>query len=78
MNVLCELSRTSGILDGTETNEVMLAQLREEALGLGSGIPEDFTQSLDALTQRVAGTKSQVQAALDTLMQEIGQLGGPS
>lgn len=76
--VVEQLLALAGIIDGTEANEVMLTQLREEILGSATGAPEGFTQRLETITQGVASTKVQLQAALDRLLQEIGQLGGPS
>jgi hypothetical protein len=76
--VVDQLLEIADILDGTEANEVELAQLREEIIGAGSGVPEEFTQRLEAITQTLGRTKNQLQAALDTLLLEIGQLGGPS
>jgi hypothetical protein len=75
VDLLLALANT---LDGAEANEVTLAQLREELLATGSGIPEEFTQRLAVITESLAGTKRQLQAALDRLLQAIGQLGGPS
>ncbi len=71
--VVEQLTALAEVIDGTETNEASLAELREELLGSAD---EDVAQRLATLTERVAESKNQLQSALDRLLQNIGQLGG--
>lgn len=78
--VVDRMAGLADLIDEAEIAEGSLSQIRETMLGasLKASEEETLTRRLEEITLRVQQLKEQLRTDLDTLSEQIGQLGGPS
>jgi hypothetical protein len=74
--VVEQLLLLSEMIDGVESNDVELSQLREDLLELPQPARTERAVRLTAMEERATTLKDQLQSVLDRLLQDIRQLGG--
>jgi hypothetical protein len=75
-DVVARLAELADAIDGTESSEVELAEIRELMLELDPADRGTVPERLEAIRQRVAEAKETAHTAMDKLLEEIGQLPG--